>query len=166
VEPQISLQGISGLETIISGVYIDCIPGSGGYGAVFSGRMITDPSLAEASGFTIKISTPATTVGLGAQVLYRDVKVGEVTTKTLSPENDRVLLTVVIDPKYRDLVRQNSVFWNASEPEAKIGFLRLKVDAPTLAGIAGRIAFGNPDKPGPPAKPGQVFELGKPIRQK
>ncbi|MBN8711243.1 MAG: hypothetical protein BGO12_06015 [Verrucomicrobia bacterium 61-8] len=166
VEPQISLQGISGLETIISGVYIDCIPGSGGYGNVFSGRMITDPSLAEASGFTIKISTPATTVGLGAQVLYRDVKVGDVTTKTLSPDNSRVLLTVVIDPKYRDLVRQNSVFWNASEPEAKIGFLRLKVDAPTLSGIAGRIAFGTPDKPGPPARPGQVFELGKPIRQK
>ena len=33
-------------------------------------------------------------------------------------------------------------------------------------GIAGRIAFGNPDKPGPPAKPGQIFELGKPLRQK
>ncbi len=54
VEPQISLQGISGLETIISGVYIDCIPGSGGYGYVFSGRMISDPSLAEAAALRSK----------------------------------------------------------------------------------------------------------------
>src|SRR5690606_23161636 len=29
VRPEISLEGVSGLETFVSGVYIECVPGSG-----------------------------------------------------------------------------------------------------------------------------------------
>jgi len=160
VEPKISLKGITGIETMISGVYIECLPGSGSEtSSSFVGVKTSDPVAAGLQGFEIRVSAPATTILAGAKVVYRDLSVGQVTAKTLSEDGLSVILTVLIDPKYRRLIHDNSRFWDASAIEASIGFLKLKLHSQTLIDPNGRIAFANPPKPGNLAPQGHVFHL-------
>lgn len=160
VEPKISLKGVTGIETIVSGVYIECLPGSGSETASsFVGVKTSDPVAAGLQGFAIRISAPATTIVAGAKVTYRDLSVGQVTAKVLSEDGQSVILTVVIDPKYRRLVHENSRFWDASAIEASIGFIKLKLHSQTLIDPNGRIAFANPPQPGNLAPEGHVFQL-------
>lgn len=168
VKPSISLaSGVTGIETILSGVYVDCVPGSGTRLADhFVGSTSSDPEVFETKGFTIGLLAPDTSVRPGAPVLYRDLPVGEVTSKSLSDNGSRVLLTVSIDPKYRDLIRTNTRFWEGSSLEAQIGWFRLKIHTKTLIDPNGRIAFATPEKAGEPAKEGQIFDLSRQSQEK
>jgi len=166
VQPTISLQGLSGLETILSGVYIECIPGTGGFSeGIFLGRSSSDPALLEEEGFKIRLTSKDTTVAAGAPIIFRDMTVGEITDKSLSADGTLIELTAVIDPKYRNLVRANSHFWDAGGMEASIGFLKLRVKSDTVLAPDGKVAFMNPPKAGEPVKQGQVFPLSnKPLK--
>lgn len=166
VQPQISLQGFTGLETILSGVYIECVPGTGGFSdGIFLGRSSSDPALLEQDGFKVRLTSKDTTVRAGAPILFRDMTVGEITDKSLSADGTQIELTAVIDSKYRNLVRSNSHFWDAGGMEASIGFLKLKVKSDTIIAPDGRVAFMNPPKSGEPVKAGQVFPLSnKPLK--
>lgn len=160
VQAAISLQGVSGIETLVSGVYIDCVPGTGTeFSDAFVGLETADPQVLERAGMEIFISAPKTMVLPGAQIVYRDTQVGEVTDKALTADGSQVLLTVRIDKDYEHLVRENSRFWDASAIEASLGFIKLKIPTGTIAGPAGRVAFVTPGEPGPPARAGSVFAL-------
>jgi paraquat-inducible protein B len=160
VHAAFSLKGISGIETLVSGVYIDCVPGTGAeFSDTFVGLETSDPQILERAGMEIFVSAPKTTVLPGAQIVYRDTAVGEVTDKGLTADGSQVLLTVRIDKDYEHLVRENSRFWDASALEASLGFIKLKIPTGTIAGPAGRVAFVTPGEPGPPARAGSVFAL-------
>jgi paraquat-inducible protein B len=161
VKPEVSLQGVSGLETLVSGVYIDCQPGTGpGLAETFAGRTSADPESLERKGFPIRVTTPQTAIRPGALVTYRETRVGEVIGKTLAPDGSLVILDVLIDEEQRDLVRQNSVFWDASAIDGSLGFIKFRIHTPLLIAAEGRLAFSNPPhSPAPPAKRGTTFEL-------
>lgn len=161
VQPVVSLQGITGMETILSGVYIDCMPGTGPTADSFVGKASGDPEVLDRTGFEIRLLAPASGIHVGAHVYYRSTTVGVITDKNLTEDGQQVELTAVIEPKYRHLIRENSRFWDDSQIVASVGFVKLKIQAQTLISPDGRVAFSNPDKPGDPAKPGQVFVLGK-----
>ncbi len=166
VQPQVSLQGLTGLETILSGVYIECIPGTGSFtDGIFLGKSSSEPELLERQGLEILISSKETTIRPGAPVIYRDMVVGEITDKSLSADGNNIELTAVIDAKYQSLVRTNTHFWDAGGVEASIGFFKLKVKSQTLLAPDGKVAFANPTKPGNPIKAGHVFPLSsKPLK--
>jgi paraquat-inducible protein B len=166
VEPHISLQGVTGLETILSGVYIECVPGTGPItSAVFSGTIAANPDLLERKGFEIRLTSPRTSIRPGANVVYRDIVIGEVTEKSLSEDGQSVVLRAVIDQEYRNLVREKSHFWDAGAIEASIGFLKLKIRSQTLMNSDGKVALDNPAKAGEPVAVGHGFELfKKPLR--
>lgn len=160
VKPQISLQGVTGLETLLSGVYVECQPGGGpGFADRFTVRSSGDPALLERRGFPIRVTTDQTAIRAGALVVYRETRVGEVVGKTLTPDGRRVILDVMIDDDQRGLVRDNSVFWDASGFEVSVGFIKLKLQTPLLIAAEGRLAFANPREPGKPARSGATFEL-------
>ncbi|RPR77342.1 paraquat-inducible protein B [Pseudomonas aeruginosa] len=88
---------------------------------------------------------------------------GKVVDLALGEQADRVLISILIEPRYVPLVRTGSRFWNAS------GF---GVDASLFKGLSlrtesmealmeGGIAFATPNNAqmGEPAKPGQTFAL-------
>lgn len=161
VQPRISLtSGVTGLETILSGVYIECSPGAGeGFGSLFTGLRTAAPQLVEARGMSISLSAPSTNLQPGARVFYRDVSIGEVTGKALSEDRQRVILSVKIDQKFRNLIRENSQFWDDSAITASIGFIKLKVHSQTLIDPKGKVGLATPAKAGAPAREGTTFDL-------
>lgn len=64
------------------------------------------------------------------------------------------------DPRRaQQFVRSNSVFWDVSTVEAKIGFLKVQIDTPPVLYPNGRIEFHTPDHGGVPVKGRTVFPL-------
>jgi len=162
VRPNISLQGITGLETLISGVYIECTPGSSKRLAdSFTGRSTIDAEEILQSGLTLSLLSDSTPINAGSSVYYRGISVGRVTAKSLSADGRQIMLTVVVENKYRHLVRKNSMFWDSSGLKASLGFLQFRIQTESIMAPDGRIAFATPDNAamGPAAKSGDSFEL-------
>lgn len=162
VRPNISLQGITGLETLVSGVYIECTPGSSKKLAdSFTGRSTIDAEEILQSGLTLKLLSDSTPINAGSSVYYRGINVGRVTAKTLSSDGRQIMLTVVVERKYRHLVRANSKFWDSSGLKASMGFLQFRIQTESIMAPDGRIAFATPDNAtmGSAAKSGDSFDL-------
>jgi len=160
VRPQVSLKGFTGLETLLSGVYIECLPGSGPLKDSFVGRTASDPEILQPTGFKILLVSAGTEIHPGAEIYYRDIRIGEVTSKELSADGKSVELSARIRDQYRDLIRENSQFWDDSLIQASVGFVKLKIKAPTLITPNGRVGMATPGRPGPKAPAGTVFQLG------
>lgn len=93
-------------------------------------------------------------------VLYRGQQVGEVVSHRLHNNAQTVGILIQIYEPYNRLVRTNSIFWNTSGISADLGLTGLHIQAESLEGIlAGGLSFATPDKPGPQAKPGSIFDL-------
>lgn len=160
VRPNISLQGVTGLETLISGVYIECTPGSSHRNAAwFEGRSTLDAEEILQSGLTIKLTSRSTPINVGASIFYRGIGVGRVTAKSLSPDGREIVLTVIIEKRYRHLVRENSRFWNASGIKASLGVVKFRIQTESIMAPDGRISFSTPENTGPVAKEDSAFEL-------
>lgn len=160
VRPEVSLKGVHGLEALISGVYFVCVPGKGdGFSTNFATTRSFSPQLLEDTGFEINLVADATPVDVGALVLYNDTPVGEITQKILSPDGSEIRLTARIRDTHRNLVRESSVFWNASAVEARVGFFKVEIQAPSVIAPAGRVAFFTRDMSSPLATEGADFDL-------
>lgn len=168
VRPQVSVEGVSGLETLVSGVYIDCVPGSGGAPS----RDFTAQTFAAAEAETqeidaaaegrleIVLTTDATSISPGAPVLYRGVNAGSVVRKALSADAGKVDLFVEIDRAYAPLIRENTRFWNAGGLKASLGLFWVKVDSTPLPTLTlGGIAFATPPDDAAPVRNGHRFPL-------
>lgn len=172
VEPEISLKGVSGLETLLTGVVIACEPGRGSaMKTSFAGRVPKEENVvAEQSeaGKKFRLVSRATSIGEGAPILYRDIQVGVVLEKKLSLDGASVELLAGIETEYAHLVRQNSVFWEERGLSGSIGFLNINLRAamPIPVGGGGAIAFATPEKEGPVAAANAAFTLyEKPRRE-
>jgi len=170
VRPQISIDGVSGLEALVSGVFIECVAGpKGRLVQNFVGHSSGEPAWQEGqSGLEIVIIASATSVGLDAPVYYRGMRVGKVERKALSSDGRSVRLLVSINQPYARLIRENTKFWDASGLKASLGFLFIKVPTETLESLVrGGLAFATPDNRdmGAPVKPGHEFKLNKVSRR-
>jgi len=166
VEPEVSLKGVSGLETLVTGVVIECEPGRGsGLGTTFVGRVPKDeedPATAQSrKGRYFRLVSRATSTNKGAPVFYRDLQVGTVLDKVLSEDGKGVELTVGLEPQHAHLVRENSVFWDERGLRGSIGFININIHTaiplPVIGG--GAVAFATPDETAPAAASGTVFNL-------
>ena len=160
IGPEVNLQGVHGLDTLVGGVYIGCAPGTGtDYPASFNAVGSAVPALMNKTGLEIILESPATKIAAGAPVCYNDTVVGEVIAKKLSSDGKRIILTARIQDDYSNLVRSNSMFWQAPTVEAKVGFFKVRIDNPSLVAPAGRIGFLTPDTGGTPVKKRSSFVL-------
>ncbi|MCY1548976.1 hypothetical protein D9M68_851220 [compost metagenome] len=99
----------------------------------------------------------------GVPVTYREVQVGKVTRYELGPTADRVLIHLLVEPRYAGLVRTGSRFWNTSGIGVEAGLFKgVKVRTESLETLVeGGVAFATPEQQplGTQAKPGQTFAL-------
>ncbi len=170
VEPQISLQGVSGLQTLLTGVVIECRPGSGsGLKTRFVGAVPTTPEEIKeesSAGLQVRLVSAGTVVGPGAAVLYRDLQVGVVLSKDLGEDGSSVELIIGVEARYAPLVRRNSVFWAERGLQGSIGFLDLRLETSMPIAGSGVVKFATPDATAPPAGPMSTFTLqAKPRRE-
>ncbi len=162
VRPNISLQGITGLETLVSGVYIEVVPGTSKKLAdSFVGISTINSENLLPTGLTLRLTAAFSPLSVGAAVLYKGIPVGQVTGKNLSSDGREVVFRVVIDRRYDQLVRANSRFWDSSGLKASVGIFKFRIQTESNLAPVGQISFATPDGPamGPPAKDGESFLL-------
>lgn len=166
VGPQVGLSGVSNLSTIVSGQYIEVLPAPKAGQAQTSFSLLGgEPNrLLDADGLRLTLSASRRgSLKAGVPVTYREVQVGKVTSFELGETADRVLVHILIEPRYAALVRTGSRFWNTSGVGVDAGLFKgVKLRTESMETIlAGGVAFATPnnDEMGSPAKPGQTFAL-------
>nr|WP_010131763.1 MlaD family protein [Microbulbifer agarilyticus] len=173
VGPKLGLDGVSNLETLVTGPYLELEPGTGNDPQTEFVAMSAkpEPDLADTMmmpGLALILNAPRRgSLKRGSPVYYRQVQVGQVTGYQLGELADRVYIYVYIEPHFRTLVREHSRFWNASGVDVNFG-LRTGLDVhteSTQALLAGGIAFATPNNPemGREVESGSHYPLyGKP----
>ncbi|MGG2399561.1 MlaD family protein [Pseudomonas sp. SH1-B] len=166
VKPELSITRAANLGTLVSGQYLEVLPALQGGAQRLEFTALDGPpnQAAREQGLRLVLSAPRRgSIKPGVVVSYREVPVGKVVDFELGPTSDRVLIHVLIEPRYAPLVRSGSRFWNASGIGVDAGLFKgVKVRTESLeALIEGGIAFATPDNPemGGPAQPGQTFAL-------
>lgn len=116
VTPKISLSGVSGLDTLISGDYIELAPG-------FAKNKLTEFTALTAPPIT-PIGTPGLHITLnsdkefayskGDPIIYKGLTVGQIEDVYFNLEERIVYYNAFIKAPYHELVTSNTRFWDAS----------------------------------------------------
>ena len=172
VKPELGLVRTANLDTLVSGQYLEVLPADkpGKAQTYFEARPQAPSAEAREEGLRLVLSAARRgSIKPGVVVSYREVPVGKVTDFELGPTSDRVLIHVLIEPRYAPLVRSGSRFWNASGIGVDAGLFKgVKVRTESLeALLEGGIAFATPDNAvmGGPAQPGQTFALNDEVNE-
>lgn len=166
VRPQLRLDSIEGLETVIGAHYIALDPGPSGSERRTQFTALVDPPLEDE--ITIErgleiVLEGKTRFGLqpGAQLTYRGVRIGTVIGVGLASDATSVESRVLVRPAYTQLVREGTRFWETGGIELGLsltGGLNMDLDSLRTALIGG-IAMATPTEPGAPVATGSRFKL-------
>jgi paraquat-inducible protein B len=161
VEPRVSVGQVTGLDTLLSGSYIQVAPGDGAEATRFVG--LANPPVLSPGGGNLVIfleSDDAASLEIGSPVLYRGIGVGEIAAVALPQDGSRVQLEAAIKPEHAALVRTNSVFWRTSGVHFDLQPLDPKIDISSVESlIRGGVAFATPGASAEPAGANTLFEL-------
>ena len=149
VRPRIGVGSVSGLDTLISGVYIGMKTGTAARRERHFVGLENPPALPHGPhGRELQLhATRAGSLSIGAPVYFRQFQVGRVIDKNLLPDGS-MRVTVFVEAPYDRFVKPVTRFWNASGIDVKLGADGLNVQTESLAAVlAGGIAFDD----GPPA---------------
>jgi paraquat-inducible protein B len=163
VQPSVSLSGVSGLSTLLSGQYIGFQTGTSlqkerHYTALDVPPLITDQP---GRRFMLKAASLGS-VGIGAPIYYRSVSVGEVAAYALAADGKSIDVTVFINAPYDRYVTSETRFWNASGIEVSAGANGVDIRTESIVSVlVGGLAFDVPDflSPGQPAPADSEFKL-------
>jgi len=163
VQPRISLEGISGLNTLLSGNYIGFQAGKSlEEQSAFTG-LDEPPTVLDQPGrrFVLKARNLGS-LGVGDPVYYRGILVGQVAAYNLVAEGKSVEITIFVDSPYDKYVTAETRFWNASGIDISVGADGVDIRTESLAAlVAGGMAFDSPDylPPAEPAAANTAFPL-------
>ena len=148
VRPRLSLSDISGLETLVSGAYIEVDPGDAGGAAKSDFIGLDDPpgvrSDEPGNIYNLKAGRLGS-IGPGAPVFYRDVTVGEVLSYDLGNGLGPVAIRIFVRSPYDKFVHDSTHFFNTSGLSVSFGAEGLHVEMQSLqAVLGGGIAFETP----------------------
>lgn len=146
VKPSIGLQGVTGLETLLGGRYVNMDVSQKAVRKAVSKRSFTGlagqpPASLSAQGLHLKLRADSLGgVSHGSPVLYRKVPVGSVQSHEIT--DDGVLINILIKPRYQYLVNGSSRFWNVSGIKVQGGLQGFSIETGTLNSLlSGGIAF-------------------------
>jgi paraquat-inducible protein B len=162
VRPQIGLNQITGLSTVLSGPEIQVLPGKGET-FVSEFRGLDNPPVGiDVSGLRLVLRAERPKgIGVNTPVKYRGVEVGTVQRVELSPNSASADIHILIRTRYATLVRAGSAFWNESGVHASGGILKgIEFELESLRTLyTGSIEFATPSEKAARVKPGTVFFL-------
>ena len=167
VSPRISLTGVSGIETLLSGVYIEMDSAGSGEGEAESEFVGLEeaPSVRsyDIGSSYVLVSDTLGSLGIGSPVYHRQVPVGEITGYKLLAEQEKVQIRFFVKAPHNQLVKEHSQFWNVSGFDASIGLEGFDLNVGSLSAlIAGGVEFDTPpiqDADAKLADPGRSFYL-------
>src|SRR5215813_7218415 len=116
VEPRVTLSGVSGLGTLLSGNYIGFEPGkSTNQARKFTGLEVPPTITSGQPGrqFVLKADTLGS-LGIGSPLYYRRLQAGQVIAYDLTGDGTAVDIKVFVNAPYDQYVTPGTRFWNAS----------------------------------------------------
>lgn len=164
VKPRIGTNGISGINTIFSGAYIEVSPGTFKSSAdQFVGLEKPPITALNAAGkyFTLT-SKEGSGLSVGDPILYRGFRVGSVQTYKFDMRDKQAKYDIFIEAPYDGLVTSNSHFWNAGGISLESSAQGFKVNVASVETlISGGVQFDIPDDMslGKPVKKNAIFTL-------
>ncbi|SFV52637.1 Paraquat-inducible protein B [hydrothermal vent metagenome] len=164
VKPEVGVSGISGLDTLISGTYINMFAQkNGNYKENFAGLDHAYRNIGGGEYFVLNTPRGDSSVKVGTPIYLKNVKVGQVEYVVLALDDASVDVIVFIDKRYVPYIHTDSKFWVRSTLDAGLqnGNLDITV-APVTDLIQGAIEFSTTGKESKRTVPNSfVFELYK-----
>jgi paraquat-inducible protein B len=160
--PVMSLaQGITGLDTLISGNYIIAEAGSGPEKFEFQGLRKVPPVIAPKYSFPIRLRARKVPSMTNVEpVYYRGVKIGMVIRHEVDPDGDGIIVYAEINPEFNHLIRTDARFWPLSLVGISLGAgtVDLNVKNPETL-MRGGIEMDFFGEKGKPAEENAMFEM-------
>lgn len=164
VEPRISLSGVSGLGTLLSGNYVGFEVGvSRKEARRFTG--LDDPPTVTRGEVGREFVLRADSLGshdVGVPVYFRQLPVGRVVARELNKDGKGVSIRIFVEAPHDQYVTANTRFWSASGIDMSLSSAGLQLRTESLISLLiGGITFQAPPDAGvaPAAGANTVFEL-------
>ncbi|MDX1757494.1 MAG: intermembrane transport protein PqiB [Marinobacter sp.] len=164
VKPRVGREGISGLTTVVSGVYIELLPGT--EGPPRSSYTVSDSLPPEVSGeglYLQLLSAAGSDIDTGDPVSFRSLRVGRVVETEFDPAQKAFRHRLFIEAPYDVLVTRNCRFWPVSGVGFRWGPQGFEARLGSLESfLGGGVTFAVPDSnmsAGEPARDGDTFIL-------
>lgn len=145
VKPRIGREGISGLNTVLSGAFIQLQPGTSDISEREFAVLEQPPiSTLGAKGLRIRlISQLGNSLRVGDPVTYQGFNVGRVESAEFDSERREMRHQLFIESPYDVLVTESTRFWSASGVDLKLDSEGFKVNIASLeALLGGGVTFG------------------------
>jgi paraquat-inducible protein B len=148
VKPRFFAGSISGLDTLLSGSYIELSPAGTGGEPKRDFIGLEDPPVLQSDtpGTNFLLRAPRIgSITLGSPVYFRDLSVGEVLGWDVGDMANYVTIHAFVRKPFDRYVHDNSRFWNASGVNIRLGGNGVQVQLESLKTvILGGIAFDTP----------------------
>lgn len=166
VKPEIGRDGVTGLGTILSGVYIELVAGNDKHSFKNDPFELSDsPPISDPSIKGIRLNLESDQSGMiprGASVMFRGYRVGNVETSLFDVEARKMKYQIFIKEPYDALVTQNVRFWKEGGINLTLSSMGASLNFPSLdVLLSGGISFDLPDgsKLGAPAQQYALYQL-------
>jgi paraquat-inducible protein B len=146
VEPRISLTGVSGLGTLLSGNYIGFEAGKSHNKRRAYIGLSTPPVVTGQPGRQFVLKAPRLgSLGIGAPVYYHSLQAGQVVAYNLASDGKAIDVKIFVSAPYDKYVTAETRFWNASGLDVSVGAdgVDLRMES-LVALIEGGLAFDAP----------------------
>jgi paraquat-inducible protein B len=152
VRPRLSAGSLTGIETLVSGAYLEVDPGAPGGKKQLQFVALRQPpgrQSDEPGQVYVLEARHLGSLGTGSPVYYRDVEVGQVLSYELGAGLGPVTLRVFVREPFDKFVRAETQFWNASGISLTVGADGMRVVLQSLQTLlSGGIAFETPSSSG------------------
>lgn len=145
VTARIGAGQVSGLDTLLSGAYIQLAPGTGKTGQRKFVALEQPPlTPTGAPGLRLRlVSESSSSVSTGDHVVFNGYRVGRVESMKFDPEDRQAHFTLFIDAPYHQLVNSATRFWDVSGISLSASAQGLTLETGSMDTILlGGVAFG------------------------
>ncbi|MBM2574901.1 MCE family protein [Jannaschia sp. Os4] len=163
VQPEVSARGVSGLSTILSGIYIegtwDAQAGEPRTAFLGDDRAPTVPPDTEGTVIVLR-ARDSNRLEAGAPILFKGIEVGETSNPRLSRDGTEVRMDAFVRAPYDQQLSTATRFWDVSGVSATLGGSGVELRVQSLASILeGGLNFDTLVSGGSPIEDGHVFDI-------
>lgn len=170
VKPRIDETGISGMSTLLSGVYLEFSPGES---KKLKERFVLqdEPALIgkDVKGGRFQLlSYNAEVLEVSTGIFFKNYKIGQIETATFDWKNQAMKYGIFINEPYQNLITLNSIFWVNAGIEIDLSADGINISTGSLSKLLkGGISVGLPDQqaPGDIAQNGHNFSLSQSYKE-
>ncbi len=170
VKPRIDETGISGMSTLLSGVYLELSPGES---KKLKERFVLqdEPALIgkDVKGGRFQLlSYNAEVLEVSTGIFFKNYKIGQIETATFDWKNQAMKYGIFINEPYQNLITLNSIFWVNAGIEIDLSADGINISTGSLSKLLkGGISVGLPEQqaPGDLAQDGHNFSLSQSYKE-